>query len=490
MEASPSPPASPADSTSTAASSHALSLEDLVQIFVAAKRSLASQTVLWRANQVVTEARKHLEDNAVIVARICSLQTVVEEQTERMKAVRYGIDKAEGEIQSEYKRLLHELDTSFAGLQSTLSVLRDTPIEAALQPPGTGQRHLLDFIDSSTVTNLQDSLRACIDRYNEARSSLHDSTDSFDESMNNLLHHIDNMPGSDPVSHPSPVPGYYRDLEDYAKDTAKEFEALVRHYDLCVTAIRHTEGGSAAATEAVGAGAVRTSENDLAAPPEPMSEEERREMMEVLQKDSTEVDDVVAEIREAEPEMSHILVLIESHIALLRERDTALTDIVRLLTNLCADVRFHVRTAKSFQASWEEDTRPSLMNGIEEWETQRDFYERFDLAYANLLVEIGSRRRRHERAKRKAEEAQKELDKLYAEDEKAREQFTLSQGDFLPLDIWPGIRDRPRRYEVLVVNPGRTDEGEEDEEDEESRSIPQLAKHVVERALVRVKRKM
>jgi autophagy-related protein 17 len=462
-----------------------------VQLFVAAKRSLNTQTVLWRANQVVTDARKHLEDNAVIVARVHSLRAIVEEQKERFQAVRYGIDKVELETQAEFKRLLHDLDASFAGLQSTLAVLRDTRIEACLQPPGTPQKHLLDFIDNSTVTNLKDSLRACIDRYNEARSSLHDTTDSFDASIADLVNHIDNIPGSDPVDHPSPVPGYFRDLEEHARQTAKEFESLVRHYDLCVTALKHTRGGSAAATEAVG-DAVQSG-NDLAAPPEPMTEEERQEMMDVLQKDSGEVDEVVAEIRERESEMSHVLVLIESHLALLREQDAALAEIVRLIANIAADARYHVGKAKSFKASWEEDTRPSLINGIEEWETQRDFYERFDLAYANLLVEIGSRRRRHEKAKRRAEEAQKELEKLYAEDEKAREQFKLSQGDFLPLDIWPGLRDRPVRYEVRVADSRRVDgvEGtEEDEDDDLARSIPQLPKHVVERALVRVSRKM
>jgi autophagy-related protein 17 len=123
--------------------------------------------------------------------------------------------------------------------------------------------------------------------------------------------------------------------------------------------------------------------------------------------------------------------------------------------------------------------------------------------YAELLVEISSRRRRHEKAKRKAEEAQRELDRLRAEDERAREQFAVSQGDFLPLDIWPGLRDAPRQYEVRTVGYGRDAEGVEEVEGAEGeeardkdeaegvvRSIPQLGRHIVERALTRVKRRM
>lgn len=225
-----------------------------------------------------------------------------------------------------------------------------------------------------------------------------------------------------------------------------------------------------------------------------MTEEERQEMLGVLQKDAQEVEDVVSEIRERGSEMSFLLSQIDSHITHLRNEDSALNSILRMISHIAAEVRSHIATSRSFHASWLEDTRPTLLNGIEEWENQREFYERFDLAYAELLVEISSRRRRHEKAKRKAEEAQRELDRLHAEDERAREHFAVSQGDFLPLDIWPGLRDPPRRYEVRNVPIPRVEEGEEGDDDDdpewEVRSIPQLGRNVVERALTRVKRRM
>ena len=392
------------------------------------------------------------------------------------------------------KQILQDLDTAFGGLQSTLAVLRDTPIEAVLQPPGTPQKHLFDFIDSATVTDLKDSLRACIDRYNEARSSLNDSNDSFDTALDNLHSSIDNVPKT-PVtaSTPSPIPSLYHDLEGHAKEAAQAFQSLVRHYDLCVTALRHTEGGSAAATQATGDAPV-PSGDDFSAPPEPMTEEERQEMLTVLGKDAAEVEDVVSEIRERGSEMTFLLSQIETHITHLRNEDSALNSVLCMISHVTSEVKSHIATSRSFHASWLEDTRPTLLSGIEEWENQREFYERFDLAYAELLVEIASRRRRHEKAKRKAEEAQKELDRLRADDERAREHFTLQQGDFLPLDIWPGLRDPPRKYEVRAVGLERAEEGEEAPEDEESgdimRSIPQLGRNVVERALTRVKRRM
>jgi autophagy-related protein 17 len=384
------------------------------------------------------------------------------------------------------QQLLHDVDTSFTGLNSTLTVLRQTPIEAVLQPPGTPQKHLYDFIDSAAVSNLEGTLRACIDRYNEAHATLDDSNDAFDTALENLHSSFENVPLTPATtSNPSPVPDLYQDLEVHATEAAQAFQSLVQHYDLCVTALRHTEGGSAAATEATGNEPVHSTD-EFAAPPEPMGEEERLEMVAVLVKDAHQVEDVVTEIRERGSEMTFLLNQIEDHIGHLRNEASALSSILQMISQITGEVKSHIATSRSFHASWLEDTRPTLLNGIEEWENQRDFYERFDLAYAELLVEISSRRRRHDKTKRKAEEAQKELDRLHAEDERAREQFTLAQGDFLPRDIWPGLEDPPRQYEVSVLQ----------EVDDEGlsegvvRSIPQLGRNVVERALTRVKRRM
>jgi autophagy-related protein 17 len=358
-------------------------------------------------------------------------------------------------------------------------VLRETPIEAVLQPPGTPQKHLYDFIDSAAVSNLEGTLRACIDRYNGAHATLDDSHDAFDTALDNLHSSIENVPLTPTsASNPSPIPSLYQDLEAHAKEAAQAFQSLVQHYDLCVTALRHTEGGSAAATEAVG-DAPPHAGDEFAAPPEPMGEEERQEMVAVLVKDAHEVEDVVTEIRERGSEMTFLLNQIENHINHLRNEASALSSILQMISQTTGEVKSHIGTSRSFHASWLEDTRPTLLNGIEEWENQREFYERFDLAYAELLVEVSSRRRRHEKAKRKAEDAQKE--------------FTLAQGDFLPLDIWPGLRNPPRQYEVrAVLLEQDDDETEESLEEREAvaKSIPQLGRNVVERALTRVKRRM
>lgn len=104
--ASPASPASSASSASPRPSfDHARpqTLEDLVNHFVASKRSLNSQTVLWRANDIVTSARELLEENAILAAKNASIRNIVDEQIDTFEALRRGIRVIEDEVDAEFK---------------------------------------------------------------------------------------------------------------------------------------------------------------------------------------------------------------------------------------------------------------------------------------------------------------------------------------------------------------------------------------------------
>lgn len=102
-------PPSPASSTSSASSRRSLeqnrplSLEDLINHFVASKRSLNTQTILWRANEIVNSARELLEENAILSAKNTSIRNIVDEQVDALVAVRRGIEVVEADVQVEFK---------------------------------------------------------------------------------------------------------------------------------------------------------------------------------------------------------------------------------------------------------------------------------------------------------------------------------------------------------------------------------------------------
>jgi autophagy-related protein 17 len=104
-----SSPPSPASSTSSAESRRSddrdrpQSLEDLINHFVASKRSLNTQTVLWRANDIVNTARELLEENAVLAAKNTAIRNIVDQQVDALEAVRRGIDVVQSEVATEFK---------------------------------------------------------------------------------------------------------------------------------------------------------------------------------------------------------------------------------------------------------------------------------------------------------------------------------------------------------------------------------------------------
>jgi autophagy-related protein 17 len=78
-------------------------MEDLVKHFVAAKRALNTQTLLYHANDIVTSARELLEENAILAAKNASVRNIIVEQTDALEAVRRGMHLVETEVQTDFK---------------------------------------------------------------------------------------------------------------------------------------------------------------------------------------------------------------------------------------------------------------------------------------------------------------------------------------------------------------------------------------------------
>lgn len=99
--ASPQSPAASAGSLDASPPS----LEQLVTHFVNAKRALSSIHHVWRANEVVTQARQLLEDDAVLSSKSSFLRKAIDEQLKTLKALRYGIELVGLEGSAEFKVL-------------------------------------------------------------------------------------------------------------------------------------------------------------------------------------------------------------------------------------------------------------------------------------------------------------------------------------------------------------------------------------------------
>merc|ERR1711939_973355 len=243
-------------------------------------------------------------------------------------------------------------------------------------------------------------------------------------------------------------------MDGHAAQMAELFSSLIKHYDLCVTALKHTEGGGEAAKQAVQAEHL-IAQNPAGGEeslykktvPEPIDEEERKQMLRVVEGDATEVEDVLNELHE-EVESSYE----QLHRATARARSThtSLRTVLGKLHEIQSALPSHLEASKAFRASWDE-VRVSIASKTNELASLASFYDDFSAAYSKVLREVDRRNAADAQARKVAAKAQRELDRLYEADKEAREDFLEDVGGSLPRDIWPRAGDGGYRWEVRQV---------------------------------------
>ena len=372
--------------------------------------------------------------------------------------------------------------------------LKAAAVLPSFRPSEEPQKFLFDFIDESGVNSLYASIKASIDRFDAARSDFESTRDTYESELGQIknsflipddevLQRIQSYAGV------SPVPSFFSSLENHATEAAGHLEGLVKHYDLCVTALRHTEGGGDAiirtsgsvegaselppeASQLVGLG-VDLGTLSHNGPPEPMSAAERAEMLAVLAKDAAEVEDVVAEITDRLADMEDQHSSIVSYLGALRATFYRMQATLEFVKQVISQVPDYITAAAEFRAHWEEE-KQTLTERAEEMNNTISIFAGFSTAYDGLIVETQRRRHVKARMERIMEKAMNEIEKLYQEDMNEREAFRRDQAEYLPSDIWPGLLNAPPRYEFVSV-------------DEEAGVLPEVGKSVYEAALKRLR---
>ncbi|KAH8812384.1 autophagy protein Apg17-domain-containing protein [Xylogone sp. PMI_703] len=474
-----------------------ISLERLVQHLLASKRSLSSISTVWRANEIVTSARAALEKSVKLTARSGYLRACITDQAKTLSKVRGGVEGVYNEGQKDFKNVLRTLDAANARLEETMGVLRSCMVEAAFRPAGEGPRSLLDFVDEQPVENMRDALRASINEAQQNQVEFDTAILSFDTDLRNLRSSLPAAPStantttnvqSSSLSE-NPIPEHLEILEKHAQEMAALLDSLSSHFDLCVNAIRHTEGGYAAVrqaasaqppgVEAVSVSGVMQSPGEEGMQPEEhetITEDERREMLQVLETDAGEVEDVVLELRTLLAEMETLHDAILSHLSSQHTSYTSTLTAFTLLESISTRLTSYIISAQDFRVRWEE-TRLSILDKLEELESMRVFYEKYAEAYDGLIIEVARRHAAEVKVKTVIDRALEQVQRIVESDAVEREGFRVDVGEYLPLDLWDGLSSGMKRWGIAAV--------EEPDGGGVGKSTPELEKAVVEKALKR-----
>ena len=469
-----------------------VSIEGLISHLVAAKRSLSSIHNVHRATTILEEARSSVESTAALLARTTYLRRSLLSQLKILRSIQFELEGAAHAIHLEFQNVIKELDRSERKLAGTVEFLGQTRIEDAFRTTPSRQQNglearddkdtLHDFVEEKPVENLKSAMKDVIDNVQEDQNEMGRSIRNLEDDLQSINELLSDkrteLSATDSDIQQPNMSKLLRSLEDHAHEMAQGLESLVKHFDLCVTAIKHTEGAGDAVLKTVNAGDLPedVGVENLEGPTQPMNEEERLEMLQVLVNDAGEVDEVVMEIQDRNAEMEAYL----DKVAMWRERSEAshsdVATAFSLLDTISSKLTNYVAESARYANRWAED-KVKIEDGIAGMEDLCETYDNFLHAYDRLIVEAARRRAVKKQMERVAEEAQAKLEQLYEDDLAEREHFRTEQGDFLPSDIWQGLNALPPKFGV-----GRADgmDGQDD-------SIPELPRKTVDEALKRLK---
>ena len=484
LDMSSSSPASSRSSLqrrSAIATSPSNSLDALLPRLLSSKRSLSTVEHVYRANDICTFTRTALENCAITSARSCFLRSGITSQLNVLQNVHNQTSKTALAARAEFDDVVRGLDEAEKRLRDTLKGLKETMVEVQLRPEGEERRCLLDFVDEGGVEGLIMSLRSNskdvgrdFEAFNKGNRYFGDDLVRIEGILEQKGRVNDSWSQDMRDAEGSPIPEILADMEEHAKEMALNLESLVSHFDLCVTAIKHTEGGGDAALKIAGdlPDGVETGHNAKEAPPEPLDDDQMAEMMRVLEEDAGQVEEVVMEIKSHIFDMERMYQRVEAHMEHKAKEQESVTTAFKLLEGVGQGLAGHITRSQAFHIRWDNE-RARIFERLEELDNAKGFYDGFLKAYDNLIIEIGRRKSIEGKINKVIQDATSKLEKLYEDDMDERDAFRKEQGEFLPIDIWPGLLNSPTRFNVKPVD-GMIDR------------VPDISKSVIHRAIRRV----
>lgn len=459
-------------------------LERLVGHFVSAKRALGATQHVQHATELVSSSRLTIEDIAIVGARNNYIRSRASRQVEILHVISDKIATNAAEIDQEFQSVITRLDETNDRLQATIESLKEVVVAKALdknivqpvseegdngdsggngQPTETQQKTLFDYVDEAQYNELSEILKTLIDSFHDSRAHLDQQLDGLNTAAAQVSALASNSqrPESptikttlydEPLLPPAEA---FSQMEEHAGEMAGLLQSLISHYDLCVSALKHTEGGREAARQAV-----LDADEDEHLAKETMDEslyehkvadsitkDERSEMLRVIEGDAVELDDVVEDLRAREAEIERFHQQMNSHSEVSRSLGRQLVRAVKLVRRTRDTLPTYIDAIDRLKASW-IDIHDAIAVKTQDIANLTAFYEEFINGYNRLLKEVDRRANAESQMRKVAEKAQKELDRLYDIDRAQREEFVEDVGSFLPSDLWPGGVESGVRWHI------------------------------------------
>ncbi|KAI2464715.1 autophagy-related protein 17 [Annulohypoxylon bovei var. microspora] len=494
---------SPASSTSASASAsrfasrqvvtssiQSVPVETLVQYLLDAKRSLSSMGLVLRANELVHSARQAHEESVILAAQSQFLRQGISEQIRLLQRLRRGMIRTYDSGKRDFKQIIKTLDAANGRLVDTMKVLRDRIVDSTFRPRGEEKKNLLDFVDELQVDAMRDALKENIQALQNTQKSFDGDLLRFDTDMRSLHNIMSASPSPSPAASSTEhlVPRFLSSMLEHSHDMAELLSSLTKHFDLCVTAVRTTEGGAALArikaaevTNSQGgedmsiSGVIAEQESHMP-DYDPISAEDRAQMLEVVVQDASEVEDVVRELNVRLQSMEADFAMVDEQTNQVKKTYVSTLEAFGVLEDIGSRLNSYISAESEFRDRW-SDEHQAIEDKLAEMDDLRIFYESYSNSYDGLILELERRKSLEEKVTSIWKKAKESVDKIVESDRKERERFRSEVAEYLPTDLWPGMDDAMVRWEIVSVR-----------DDKPTISTPTLERSVVEAVPSRTER--
>ncbi|KAI1441209.1 autophagy-related protein 17 [Annulohypoxylon stygium] len=468
--ASPTRPAS-STSVSRSASHHvdphsiqSVPVETLVQYLLDAKRSLSSMGLVWRANELVRSARQAHEESVILSAQSQFIYKGISEQVRLLQQIRRGMLRTYDNGKREFKRTIKTLDVADGRLVETMRVLQDRTVDSTFRPRGEEKKSLLDFIEESQVDVMREALKENIQALQNTQKSFDGDLLRFETDMRLLQKTMpaSPFPPSPSASTEQIVPRFLNSMVEHSHDMAELLTSLTKHFDLCVTAVRTTEGGAALARikaaevtnsqggEEMSISGVMAEQESHMPDYDPISAEDRVQMLQVVVQDASEVEDVVRELNVHLQSIEGDFTMIDEQTNQVKKAYMSTLDAFSVLEDIGSRLQSYISAESEFRERW-NDEQQAIEDRLEEMDQLRIFYESYSNSYDGLILEVERRRSLEDKVMSIWKKAKESVDKIIEGDRKERERFRNEVAEYLPTDLWPGMDDAMVRWEVVPI---------------------------------------
>ncbi|KAG6179905.1 autophagy protein 17 [Claviceps purpurea] len=438
-------------------------IDTLVNHLLVAKRSLSSMNHVLRANELATSARLSHQEAMLLGAQTAFVRNSMLDQVTILTRVRGSLQCTYEWGKRDFKKLVKAMDEVDTELTGTMDMLRDTQVQSTLQPSDRKGLTLLDFVDETSVHDMREAMKRSIQDLQGIQVSFDGDLLRFETDIRNLRKTLSAspLPAMDEDTQPATA-SLLLQMEDHSATMASLLASLTTHFDMCVTAIRTTEGAAALARRRVAEGTQSQGSEEVSisgviaeqeshmSDLEPKTADDQAEMLKVVVQDAKEVDDVVFEIQDHLANMEQEYTVVQKHLSRTKASYTSILESFAMLGEIGDRLGDYLAAEEDFKQRWELE-KEAVFGKLEEMREMRKFYEGYASAHGSLVLEVERRRAVDERVQSIWRKAQESVDKILEADRASRETFRQDVGEYLPTDLWAGIQGPARKWTVVQI---------------------------------------